>query len=75
MVYQFITIENDAKARATLFYNRMGAPTRPHRSLEDLITFLAGSKTFDDLAEFTSYDTASDINNDQQKGLDSWMSP
>lgn len=52
----------------------MGAPTRPHRSLEDLLVFLAGSQTFTDLAESVSFETASDINTDQQKGLDSWMS-
>jgi hypothetical protein len=66
--------ENDIKARQTLFYNRMGAPTRPHRSLEEILIFLAGSKTFDDLSDFASFETASNINTDQQKGLDSWMS-
>ena len=40
----------------------MGVPTRPHRSLEDLFVFLAGSETFTDLAESFSFETASDIN-------------
>ena len=66
--------DNDAKARQTLFYNRMGAPTRPHRNLEDILIFLAGSKTFDDLSDFASFPAAANINTDQQKGLDSWMS-
>lgn len=35
---------------------------------------LAGSQTFNDLAESVSFETASYINTDQQKGLDSWMS-
>lgn len=47
--------DNDAKAKQTLFYNRMGAPTRPVRSLDDLLTFMAGSKTYDDLSDFASY--------------------
>jgi hypothetical protein len=65
----------DNKAKEVLFYNKFGAPTRPLRSLDDLMTFLAGSKTFDDLADFLSYNTAMDINTDMQNGLDSWMSP
>lgn len=52
----------------------MGAPTRPHRSLEEILLFLAGSETFEDLSNFASFKDASDINMDQQKGLDSWMS-
>lgn len=35
---------------------------------------MAGSKTFDDLFDFASFKEASNINTDQQKGLDSWMS-
>ena len=40
-----------------IFYDdfRFGAPTRPLRSLEDMIAFLGGSETYDDLADFTSY--------------------
>lgn len=64
----------DQKAREVLYYNKFGAPTRPLKSLDDLMTFLAGSQTFDDLADFLSYDTAMDINGDMQNGLDSWMS-
>ena len=52
---------------------RFGAPSRPLRSLEDLIAFLGASDTYSDLADFTSYKVSSDINEDQQKGLDSWM--
>lgn len=43
------------------------------RSLEDLITFLSGSATYDQLADFASYNHAMDVNQDQQAGLDSWM--
>jgi len=65
--------EKDAYARTVLFYNKFGAPTRPLRSLDDMIAFLGGSKTIDELADFVSYDTAMDNNGDMQKGLDSWM--
>lgn len=43
------------------------------RSLDDMITFLAGSGTYDQLADFVSYNAGMDINMDMQKGLDSWM--
>ena len=36
-------------------YERFGAPTRPLRSLEDMVAFLGGSETYADLADFTSY--------------------
>lgn len=64
----------DNKAREILFYNKFGAPTRPLRSLDDVMAFLGGSKTFDDLADFLSYNSAMDMNTDMQNGLDSWMS-
>ena len=35
--------EMDRKAKESLFYNRVGAPSRPLRSLEDMIAFLSGS--------------------------------
>lgn len=54
--------------------NRFGAPTRPLRSLDDMIAFLSGSETYNDLADFTSYSQSTDVNKDQMLGLDSWMS-
>ena len=38
---------NDAEAAKKLFYNRFGAPSRPLKSLEDMMTFLGGSATYD----------------------------
>ena len=64
----------DARAREMLFYNRFGAPTRPTRSMDEMMAFLAGSKTFDDLADFLSYDGSMSVNTDALNGLDSWMS-
>ena len=66
--------EKDDIARRTVFFNRFGAPTRPLRTMEDMMVFLAGSAIFDQLADFVSYNGAMDINMDIQKGLDSWMS-
>ncbi|EGR30462.1 hypothetical protein IMG5_131360 [Ichthyophthirius multifiliis] len=66
--------QNDEQAVSKLFFNRFGAPSRPLRSLEDMIAFLSGSVTYDQLADFTSYSHAMDVNADQQAGLDSWMS-
>ena len=39
-----------------------------------MIAFLGGSETYAELADFNSYKVSSDINADQQAGLDSWMS-
>ncbi len=66
--------EIDQKARDTLLYNKFGAPTRPHRNMDDMMNFLSGSETYDDLFDFVSYPVASDINRDQSMGLDSIMS-
>ncbi|KAL4431891.1 hypothetical protein ABPG74_012703 [Tetrahymena malaccensis] len=67
-------IDNDLAAEKVLFKNRVGAPTRPLRSLDDMMTFLSGSATYDQLADYASYNHAMDVNQDQQAGLDSWMS-
>ena len=42
--------------------NRFGAPSRPLRSLEDMIEFLGGSDTYSELADFNSYAVSADIN-------------
>lgn len=68
-----IILVNDEAAAKVLFYNRFGAPSRPLRSLEDMMAFLSGSATYDQLADFASYNHAMDVNQDQQAGLDSWM--
>lgn len=35
---------------------------------------MGGSETYAELADFNSYSVSSDVNQDQQNGLDSWMS-
>lgn len=58
----FLQIANDEAAAKVLFYNRFGAPSRPLRSLDDMMNFLGGSATYDQLADFASYNHAMDIN-------------
>ena len=45
----------DAKAKEVLFYNNFGAPTRPHRNMDEMMAFLNGSETYDSLFEFIGY--------------------
>lgn len=52
----------DQKAREIIFYNKFGAPTRPHRNMEQMMAFLSGNETYDDLFDFISYQVAADIN-------------
>jgi len=70
----FFILAKDEEAKQKLFFNRFGAPSRPHRNLDDLLIFLAGSATLDQLADFVSYNAGMDVNMDIQKGLDTWMS-
>ena len=39
-----------------------------------MMTFLASSESINRTMSFISYEVSADINHDQQKGLDSWMS-
>ncbi len=43
----FYIIEKDKEAFDRVFVNKFGGLTRPHRSLEDLLAFMAGSKTYE----------------------------
>lgn len=53
-----------------LFLNRVGAPSRPTRSINDLMTFLASSEAINKAVQFISYDGATEMSSDQEKGLD-----
>jgi len=53
-----------------LFLNRVGAPSRPTRSIQDLMTFLASSEAINKAVQFISYDGATEMSSDQEKGLD-----
>lgn len=48
-----------------LFLNRVGAPSRPTRSINDLMTFLASSEAINKAVEFISYDGATEMSTDQ----------
>ncbi len=41
-----------------LFLNRVGAPSRPTRSINDLMIFLASSEAINKAVQFISYDGA-----------------
>ena len=62
--------ENDQKARETLFYNNMGAPTRPTRRMEEFMTFISSNEAINKNFDYLMYGL--DINSDQIKGLDSY---
>jgi hypothetical protein len=66
-------IESEKEAKAKLYQNRMNAPSRPSRSIEDMMAFINSVESINRAITFISYTGASDINNDQQAGLDSWM--
>ena len=57
-----------------LFLNRVGAPSRPTRSINDLMTFLASSEAINKAVQFISYDGATEMSTDQEKGLDGIIS-
>ena len=56
-----------------MYQNRMNAPSRPSRSIQDMMTFLASGECINRTVTFISFEGATKINNDQQLGLDSWM--
>jgi MoaA/NifB/PqqE/SkfB family radical SAM enzyme len=66
-------IEDNKMAKQKLYQNRVNAPSRPTRSINDVMTFLVSAESINRAITFISYDGSADINSDQQKGLDSWM--
>lgn len=62
--------ENNQKARETLYYNSLGAPTRPTRKMEDFMTFISSNEAINKNFEYLMYGL--DVNSDQIKGLDSY---
>ena len=55
-----------------MFYNKVGAPTRPTRKMDDFMTFISSNEAINKNFEFLMYGL--DINNDQMAGLDSYTS-
>lgn len=64
--------EIDKKARETLLYNNLGVPTRPTRSMNDFLTFIASTEAINKNFDYITYGLS--LNSDQVKGLDSYSS-
>lgn len=62
--------EIDRKARDFLYYNKVGAPTRPTRSMDDFLTFMNSNEALEKNFEYLMFGL--DINSDQLNGLDSY---
>ena len=65
--------ETNKEARQKLYQNRVNAPSRPTRSIQDMMLFLVSPESITRAISFISFDGTADINSDQQKGLDSYM--
>ena len=69
---QVLTEEEEIKNR--MFVNRFGANTQPLRSIEELLEFITTETLLDNTMDYVGHPDASDVTDDYQKGLDSWMS-
>jgi len=58
----------------TLYLNRLGAPSRPNRSLDDLMVFVTSAGAINKAADFITYEGATQMSDDQLLGLDGIMS-
>jgi len=58
----------------SLYFNKFGAPSRPNRSMDNFLLFLESGEAIEHAIDWISYESCTDINDDQQKGLDGWMS-
>ncbi len=65
---------NDDLAYQKLYLNRVGAPSRPNRSLDDLMIFVASAAAINSAADFITYSGATEVADDQLLGLDGIMS-
>lgn len=57
--------ELDREAMSTLSMNRVGVPSRPTKTIADLLTFLVSTEAINSAVAFISYDGSSEISNDQ----------
>lgn len=53
-----------------MYYNNLGAPTRPTRSMNDFMTFIGSSEAIAKNFEYLMYGL--NLNADQMNGLDSY---
>ena len=62
--------KNDKEAYDNLWFNRFNVPSRPNRSIENFMTFLASEKMMDRAFEYIAYDGTVRAYEDYQEGLD-----
>ena len=62
--------KNDKLARDTLWYNRFNVASRPLRSVENFMTFIASEATLNRAFEYIGYEGTVSAYEDYQKGLD-----
>lgn len=62
--------KNDKLARESLWYNRFNVASRPLRSVEDFMTFIASEATLNRAFEYIGYEGTVAAYEDYQQGLD-----
>lgn len=62
--------KNDKVARESLWYNRFDVPSRPLRSVEDFMTFIASEASLNRAFEYIGYEGTVNAYEDYQSGLD-----
>ena len=62
--------KNDQAAYDSLWFNRFNVASRPNRSIENFMTFIASEKMLDRAFEYIGYDGTVEAYEDYQKGLD-----
>lgn len=62
--------KNDKEARDTLWYNRFNVASRPIRSIQNFMTFIASEKTLNEAFEYIGYKGTVEAYEDYQAGLD-----
>ena len=53
--------------------NRFNKPTMPHQSMDQFMSFIGNGTALSDALAFSSDPNFTKVNDDQQKGLDSWL--
>lgn len=62
--------KNDKLARDTLWYNRFDVASRPLRSVENFMTFIASEKTLNEAFEYIGNPATVNVYEDYHEGLD-----
>ncbi len=65
--------ENRIEYRKNLYTNRYGVPTKPTRSLEDVILFTTYQAAIDDAIDYMSLEETGKTMHDMERGLDGWL--